>query len=128
MNRARGGSRRPNRSGGRFNKPRTANRSGLSASIEKDQDELGDSEDDEYLDDTLAGNCKTSQAEKNMILAKSKSKFRNKALIQRLDMNVENREMIEEVLRDLKIAGSGQELTDNLDLDAREICILFRTM
>ena len=54
MNRPRGGSRRPSRGGGPFNKPRTVNRAGLSVSTEKEQEELDEKEDDDHFLDSLA--------------------------------------------------------------------------
>ena len=119
MSRARGGSRRPNRGGGRFNyKPaRTANR----AAIEKDRDELDDSEDDEEFDDIVPEIREPSPEGRQTTRAKNKSKFSTKALIQKLHMSAENREMVEEVLRDLQIARSGHDFKGNLDFDAREI-------
>ena len=124
MNRARGGSRRPNRGGGRFNKPRTFNRaglSGLSVSIEKEQDELDEREDDDHFVDSLAEINEPSHEGKNTMPAKTKSKFRNKALIQRLDMSADNQQMIEEVLQYLQITRSSHKFNEKLTLDAREI-------
>lgn len=120
MNRARGGSRRPNRGGGRFNKPRTFNRAGLSVSIEKEQDELDEKEDDDHVVDSLA-EIQPSHEGKNTTPAKTKSKFRNKALIQRLDMSADNQQMIEEVLQDLQITRSSHKFNEKLTLDAREM-------
>ena len=122
MNRGRGGSRRPNRGGGRFNKPRTANRAALSSSIGQDREELDDGEDDGEYGDIVAVKIREPSPEgRNATPARTKRRFSNKALIQRLDMSVENREMIEEVLRDLQLARSGHDFKENLNFDAREM-------
>lgn len=107
MNRGRGGSRRPNRGGGRFNvKPRTLNRALLSsAKQERDQDEedCRDDFDEVFVyGDAVAGIREHSPDRKSTVMAKSK--WRSKAPIQRLQMSGENQEMIEEALRDLQRA------------------------
>ena len=53
--------------------------------------------------------------------AETKSKFHNKALVQRLDMSADNQQMIEEVLQDLQITRSSHKFNEKLTLDAREI-------
>ena len=121
MNRGRGGSRRPNRGGGRFNKPRTANRAALSTSIEQDREELDDSEDGDDYDDIKVEIREASPEGRAANPSKTKGRYSKKALIQRLHMSVENREMIEEVLRDLHLARTDNDFSDNLNFDAKAI-------
>ena len=84
MNRARGGARRPNRGGGRFNKPRKFNRAGLSVSIEKEQDELDEKEDDDHFFDILAEINKSSHEGKTRCQQKLNRNFTTKLLFRDL--------------------------------------------
>ena len=120
MNRGRGGSRRPNRGGGRFNKQRTVNSAALTKSIEQDQDEVDDSEGDGEYDDFVVEIREPSPEGRNPAPAKTRRRSSNKALIQRLQMSVENQEMIETVLRDLQINGNGHDFEEKLAFNARE--------
>ena len=120
MNRGRGGSRRPNRGGGRFNKPRAVNSVALTTSIEQDRDELDDSEDDGDYDDFVVKIREPSPEGRNAAPAKPRRRSSNKALIQRFQMSVENQEMIEAVLRDLQINRSSHDFEEKLDFNARE--------
>lgn len=127
MNRGRGGSRRPNRGGGRFNaKPRALNPAFLSsAKLERDQDQedYTDDYDEEFVyADAIAGTREPApdrQDRKSAVPAKSK--WRSKAPIQRLQMDGENQEMIEEVLRDLQLARSSIEDRKSGDFDDKQV-------
>lgn len=127
MNRGRGGFRRPNRGGGRFNvKPRTLNRIALSsAKQERDQDLEDHADDDEefvYGDSTcIAGICEPSPDGKSAVPAKTK--WRSKAPIQRLQMTAENQEMIEEALRDLQLTRTtcSNDVCKSVDFDVKQI-------
>ena len=120
MNRGRGGSRRPNRGGGRFNKPRAVNSAAFTKSIEQDRDELDDSEDDGDYDEFVVEIREPLPEGRNQAPAKTRRRSSNKALIQRLQMSVENQEMIEAVLRDLQINTSGHDFEEKLSFNARE--------
>ena len=120
MNRGRGGSRRPNRGGGSFNKPRAVNSAAVTKSTEQDQDELDDSEDDGDYDDFVVEIREPSPEGRNPAPAKTRRRSSNKALIQRLQMSVENQEMIETVMRDLQINRSGHDFEEKLAFNARE--------
>ena len=126
MNRGRGGSRRPNRGGGRFNvKPRTLNRAVLSsAKQERDQDEedYRDDFDEEFeygTGDAMAGIREPSPDRKSAVAAKSK--WRSKAPIQRLQMSGENQEMIEEALRDLQLSRTLNSDCKSMDFDVTQV-------
>lgn len=119
MNRGRGGSRRPNRGGGRFNvKPRTLNRAALSSEIDEREDLEGHTGDDEF-DDALERIRDPSPDSKSVM--PTKTKWRSKAPIQRLHMNAENQEMIEEVLRGLQLSRTSYYDCRSLDLNARQV-------
>ena len=118
MNRGRGGSRRPNRGGGRFNvKPRSLNRAALSSAKQEQDQDVEDCRDDydEVYDDVMAGIREPSPVRKSAVAAKSK--WRSKAPIQRLQMSGENQEMIEEALRDLQLARTSNDHCKNVDFD-----------
>ena len=121
MNRGRGGSRRPNRGGGRFNiKPRTLNRAVLTSAIQDEREDLEDDiADDEQSGDVLGRIREASPDRKSQM--PSKSKWKSKAPIQRLYMSAENQEMIEEVLRDLQLSRSSFYDSRSLDLDAKQV-------
>ena len=124
MNRRRGGSRRPNRGGGRFSvKPRTLNRAVLSsAKQERDQDleDYTDDRDEEFVyGDAMAGIREPSPDRKSAVPAKSK--WRSKAPIQRLQMSGENQEMIEEALRDLQLARTSNDDCKSADFDVKQV-------
>lgn len=124
MNRGRGGSRRPNRGGGRFNvKPRTLNRTVLSsAKQERDQDpeEYTDDYDEEFeYGDAMAAIREPSPDRKSAVPAKSK--WRSKAPIQRLQMSGENQEMIEEALRGLQLGRTSIDDFKSVDFDVKQV-------
>ena len=103
MNRGRGGSRRPNRGGGRHNlKPRSVNRTVLPSELEKQED----LEDDNDYGDVSKPRDLLPVKERDMM---PKTKRRSKAPIQKLQMSIENQEMIKEVLHDLQLSQSGHE-------------------
>ncbi|KAL9952425.1 hypothetical protein ACROYT_G039680 [Oculina patagonica] len=119
MNRGRGGSRRPNRGGGRFNiKPRTLNRAALSSAIDEREDLEGHTYDDEF-DDVLGSIREPSPDRKSPMPTKTKGKY--KAPIQRLHMSAENQGIIEEVLRDLQLSRTSNYDCRSLDLSAKQV-------
>ena len=113
MNRGRGGSRRPNRGGGRFNvKPRTLNRAVLSSDYTDDDEEF-------VYGDAMAEIREPSPDSKNAEPAKTK--WRSKAPIQRLQMSDENQEMIEEALRDLQLDRTSKDVCKSMDFDVKQV-------
>ena len=124
MNRGRGGSRRPNRGGGRFNvKPRALNSAFLSSAKQErnqDQEDYTDDYDEEFVyGDAMAGIRGPAPDRKSAVPAKSK--WRSKAPIQRLQMSGENQEMIEEVLQDLQLTRSSIEECRSGDFYVKEV-------
>lgn len=119
MNRGRGASRRPNRGGGRFNKPKTSNRAVFSPSKEHDVDD--DSTDDRQYDDSGVEVCEALTKGRSAGSVKTCWRSSNKALIQTLHMSVENREMVDEVLRDLQITSGDNEFHQSPACNAKEI-------
>lgn len=129
MNRGRGGSRRPNRGGGRFNiKPRTLNRAVLSSEATEDREDLEGyvyKKDDEELHVPVHGDAairdpSPDQGRKSAMPVKS-NRWRSKAAIQRLHMSTENQEMIAEVLRDLQLARTSRDgCIERLDFDVKQ--------
>ena len=101
MNRGRSGSRRPNRGGGRFNKPGTANRVILSSSVKHDTEEVEElfEDDEEYAeeyDDFVAAVRDSTTEKANSKPVKTRVRSRNRALIQTLQMSADNQRMIKE--------------------------------
>ena len=123
MNRGRGGSRRPNRGGGRHNvKPRTSTRAVLSSAVEEREDLEDDNDDDEEFNlEAYAEANKIrdpSPVKESAVTAKTKRRF--KAPIQKLQMNVENQKMIEEVLQDLQLTRSSSQDYKSLYFSAKQ--------
>ena len=117
MNRGRGGSRRPNRGGGRFNiKPRTLNRAVLSSNATEEREDL---EEETYDEESEYGDSLSRIREPPLdrkCPVPGKTKWKSKAPIQRLHMSAENQEMIEEVLRDIQLSRTSL-INDSKSLD-----------
>ncbi|KAK2567372.1 putative ATP-dependent RNA helicase DHX57 [Acropora cervicornis] len=126
MNRGRSGSRRPNRGGGRFNKPGTANRVILSSSVKHDTEEVEElfEDDEEYAeeyDDFVAAVRDSTTEKANSKPVKTRVRSRNRALIQTLQMSADNQRMIKEVLQDLQVSREGHELKEIRYFDDRQM-------
>ncbi|XP_068681408.1 putative ATP-dependent RNA helicase DHX57 isoform X2 [Montipora foliosa] len=127
MNRGRGRSQKPNRGGGRFSKPKTDTRAVLRSSIEHDKDEVevseGDEQSEEEYDDFVAEIRQTTTGKSSTTPGKTRRRSSNKALIQRLHMSIENQQLVEGVLRRLKIHvhRNSHDFQENLDLSSREM-------
>ncbi|XP_015776859.1 PREDICTED: putative ATP-dependent RNA helicase DHX57 [Acropora digitifera] len=126
MNRGRSGSRRPNRGGGRFNKPGTANRGILSSSVKHDTEEVEElfEDDEEYAeeyDDFVAAVRDSTTEKANSKPVKTRVRSRNRALIQTLQMSADNQRMIKEVLQDLQVSREGHELKETRYFDDRQM-------
>ncbi|XP_068731445.1 putative ATP-dependent RNA helicase DHX57 [Montipora capricornis] len=122
MNRGRGRSQRPNRVAGRFN-----TKALFRALIEHDKDEVevskGDEQSEEKYDDFAAENRQTTTGKSSTTPGKARRRSSNKALIQRLHMSIENQQLVEGVLRRLKIHvhRNSHDFQENLDLSSREM-------